>query len=257
MFDKFPGSGLPDPVKLEQFKEMLCQGIFIDSADEDYLFARFAWHVGAKNQFAWSAAQALEKYIKCGLLLNGSQAKFGHSFSSGFRNLLTIAYDLLPTSIIRPEALQIPPGFEYEFPEDSSSAIERFDLNGHAYQRYRQLGIELRAFDLHKLDKLCFSIRRVCVPLSGTMPDGTSCRNFLINNPQAFTFEGKLKSQIRKPRPIQDLLLDSNYAMWNNPPAKSIEFFYAFQEPAFRIDLPPYNTNFIDALKWLVGNSKI
>ena len=48
---------------------------FRDVADRDYLAARLACRADLIPQFLWSAQQAIEKYLKCILLLNRIQAK--------------------------------------------------------------------------------------------------------------------------------------------------------------------------------------
>lgn len=45
---------------------------FIFAADRDYLTARFAYFQKQSHLFVWSAAQAIEKYLKANILLLGS-----------------------------------------------------------------------------------------------------------------------------------------------------------------------------------------
>lgn len=53
---------------------------FRDTADGDYIAARMACRAGLMPQFLWSAQQALEKYLKCILLVNRiSATKVGHN----------------------------------------------------------------------------------------------------------------------------------------------------------------------------------
>jgi HEPN domain-containing protein len=51
---------------------------FRDVADEDYIAARLAFRARLIPQFLWGSLQALEKYLKCMLVLNRIPARRGH-----------------------------------------------------------------------------------------------------------------------------------------------------------------------------------
>lgn len=51
---------------------------FRDVADEDYISARLAFRARLIPQFLWASLQALEKYLKCMLVLNRIPANRGH-----------------------------------------------------------------------------------------------------------------------------------------------------------------------------------
>lgn len=51
---------------------------FRDVADEDYIAARLAFRARLIPQFLWGSLQALEKYLKCMLVLNRIRANRGH-----------------------------------------------------------------------------------------------------------------------------------------------------------------------------------
>jgi HEPN domain-containing protein len=51
---------------------------FRDVADEDYIAARLAFRARLIPQFLWGSLQALEKYLKCILVLNRIPASRGH-----------------------------------------------------------------------------------------------------------------------------------------------------------------------------------
>jgi HEPN domain-containing protein len=51
---------------------------FRDVADEDYIAARLAFRARLIPQFLWGGLQALEKYLKCMLVLNRIPASCGH-----------------------------------------------------------------------------------------------------------------------------------------------------------------------------------
>lgn len=52
---------------------------FRDVADEDYISARMAFRARLIPQFFWASLQALEKYLKCMLVLNRIKANHGHA----------------------------------------------------------------------------------------------------------------------------------------------------------------------------------
>jgi len=50
--------------------------IFRKQADYDYIAARANYRMRLRQQFLWSAHQAVEKYLKAILLFNGKSARF-------------------------------------------------------------------------------------------------------------------------------------------------------------------------------------
>lgn len=54
---------------------------FRDTADGDYIVARLAYRARLIPQFLWSSLQAIEKYLKCILVLNRIPAPRGHDLS--------------------------------------------------------------------------------------------------------------------------------------------------------------------------------
>jgi HEPN domain-containing protein len=55
---------------------------FRDTADGDYIAARLAYRSQLIPQFLWSSLQAIEKYLKCVLVLNRIRAPKGHNLAS-------------------------------------------------------------------------------------------------------------------------------------------------------------------------------
>ena len=69
-------------MSLEERKSALIQAHYLETADADYLTARWAWDNGLFYNFCWSAAQAVEKYLKAALLYNDRSATdFGHKLT--------------------------------------------------------------------------------------------------------------------------------------------------------------------------------
>jgi hypothetical protein len=50
--------------------------VFRKQADYDYIAARANYRMRLRQQFLWSAHQAVEKYLKATLLFNGKSARF-------------------------------------------------------------------------------------------------------------------------------------------------------------------------------------
>ena len=61
--------------EMNALKNNVVTQMFVDTADQNYLIARWAYHRGLFLDFFWNACQALEKYLKASLLLNGKSAK--------------------------------------------------------------------------------------------------------------------------------------------------------------------------------------
>jgi HEPN domain-containing protein len=60
---------------------------FRDMADEDYVAARMAYRAQLVPQFLWLSLQALEKYLKCILVLNRVPARKGHNLADCLKAL--------------------------------------------------------------------------------------------------------------------------------------------------------------------------
>jgi HEPN domain-containing protein len=56
-------------------------------ADEDYIAARMAYRAGLSYSSLWASQQAIEKYLKCILLLNRIPAQqVAHSLDEALKN---------------------------------------------------------------------------------------------------------------------------------------------------------------------------
>lgn len=177
---------------------------FRDMADRDYLTARLACRADLIPQFLWSAQQAIEKYLKCILLLNRIRAKnVGHD--------ITVALKLL-------EKLT----FKVELCARSQKFIEHVA----AYGEYRYLDVSTFAVGhvLVDLDLAVWELRRYCqvlvfgkklIPVEQQMLDFAleELRLSSSNSRQAFRIPGGyLESILDKPKHLaRDALV------WNNP----------------------------------------
>lgn len=119
---------------------------FRDTADVDYIAARMAFRVALLQQFFWSSQQAVEKYIKCILLLNRIPAqKMRHNLRYGLDKINNEGKFKLRLSL------------------DSHEFIQRLNMYGsHRYfeTSYYSLGLEILS-----LDRTVWELRRYCAVL--------------------------------------------------------------------------------------------
>ena len=71
---------------LNHFQSVCAGSFFIAPADQNYFLARFSKFTDLGNEFWWQALQAVEKYLKAGLVLNKVSVKsFNHSLDSNIK----------------------------------------------------------------------------------------------------------------------------------------------------------------------------
>lgn len=81
--------------------------LYIGTADQDYITARWGFTNGFYTNFFWLGVHALEKYQKSVLLLNNSTSKkFSHNIVDLYKAITSISGDLLPGILTAPEGLQ-------------------------------------------------------------------------------------------------------------------------------------------------------
>lgn len=116
---------------------------FRDVADYDYIAARMAYRARLVPQFLWSSLQALEKYLKCILLLNRIKSiKPTHS--------LEVLLDRFKTH----------DRFELRLRQPSRDFIKHLDTYGRF--RYLETPFYLKGLEIMKLDMVVWDIRRYC-----------------------------------------------------------------------------------------------
>ena len=119
---------------------------FRDTGDCDYIAARLAMRARLAGQFMWSAEQALEKYLKCILMLNRKSTR---DLSHDILSALNRVNDELPFQITlrQPER-------------------EVFDhINEWGADRYLIFPFHVFDKEVLKLDLLVWRLRQYCVPL--------------------------------------------------------------------------------------------
>jgi len=123
---------------------------FRDTADGDYIAARLAFREKCYEQFLWSAEQALEKYLKCILVLrriprpppdrSGRRTDVGHDLSRGIH--------LIGTSTLELSA----PTLQF---------IKYIDRTALA-ARYFEISTVANGDELVSLDRAVWELRRFC-----------------------------------------------------------------------------------------------
>lgn len=116
---------------------------FREIADYDYITARMAYRARLVPQFLWASLQAIEKYLKCVLLLNRIKAQ-------GVRHELGKALDLVKRHA----------SFELRLQQPSRELIEHLDTYGRF--RYLETPFHIMGLEIMQLDMAVWDIRRYC-----------------------------------------------------------------------------------------------
>ena len=149
--------------EIDILKNEVVTEMFVDPADHDYVVSRWCYQNCLFGSFFWNAAQAIEKYLKASLLLNGrSSKKFGHDLVRLYDAVTEYADDLLPDGLERPEAFDGRPWLAETTPMAFISRLNEF---GNPNNRYNMFGYDQRWSDLAHLDQIVWAIRRVTVGL--------------------------------------------------------------------------------------------
>jgi HEPN domain-containing protein len=192
--------------ELYPFKHSLVDELFIKTADDNYVVARWCFNYGMDVDFFWLAAHCLEKYLKAALLLNGRSArKQRHDIRKLYAEVHPLAPELLPTKLIIPDDF---PDAMFSLGEEKTEAfIERIYKYGRPDNRYQLIGYIKRGADLVKLDQAVFAIRRLCQPLEShflgmrgkkiaALPDQTCRERMLKDDPVSRNLHSNLEKTI-------------------------------------------------------------
>lgn len=136
---------------------------FRDTGDGDYIAARLAFKAGLATQAIWSGLQAIEKYLKCMLLLRRVSSKgMGHRIAEG----LKLVNDRLGYDIVLPDHEQA----VFNHLTDSSG------------DRYLVTSLYLLDHELSGLDALVWRFRQYCVVLDVEHYNDSPCEEVLSRN---------------------------------------------------------------------------
>lgn len=148
---------------LDHFKSVTAYQFFVRPADQNYLLARWMLANSFYPEFFWQASQAIEKYLKAGLLLNDtSVAKYGHELGALYKKHRDVLGDLAFTTFTKPEKLSK----RYWHDEEVEVFLVRMHRCGDPDSRYGLTSWWRREDDLFKLDQSTFAFRRLAVRLN-------------------------------------------------------------------------------------------
>lgn len=147
-------------------KVSLVHELFVRTADENYVTARWCAVNDLKTDFLWLALHAVEKYLKAVLLVNGRSSRgYGHDVIRLYADVQKIAGDLLPDRLNCPDRLET----SYWFDRTPEEFIAHLSKYGNADNRYMIYGYSTWSQDLHMLDAIVFAVRRLIVELDEPM----------------------------------------------------------------------------------------
>lgn len=153
--------------KVEFVREM-----FINTADNNYILARYSFYNSYPFEFLWLAMHALEKYMKASLLLNGmSSKKYNHDLVALSKAVNEYAEELLQFSFEKPKDIKL--NFvaeEWWLNEEPQNFIQKISNLGSPNNRYRTYGLLKTPDMIFKIDTLVYYYRRICRDLSKTIP---------------------------------------------------------------------------------------
>ena len=158
--------------RLDIEKFDIARRLFTDTADDNYIAARWCYQEALNVDFFWLAVHALEKYMKAILLINrqsaatftdenGNKPCYGHDITLLYSQVSELTGALLPGNLEQPSNLNIT-HWRNETPEQF---VQRLLDYGNADNRYMIYGFVIRPEDVHKLDRMVFVLRRLSVPL--------------------------------------------------------------------------------------------
>jgi hypothetical protein len=120
---------------------------FRDVGDYDYIVARMAFRATLFPQFLWSGLQAIEKYLKCILLLNRIRKPKGKQIGHD----LAAALECIENSV----------DFKLQLSDSSRKIIDHLDTYGRF--RYLETPYHVSGDQIIQLDKTVWEVRRYCI----------------------------------------------------------------------------------------------
>lgn len=178
---------------------------FRDTADGDYISARTAMRNRLYYPFLWSASQAIEKYLKCILVLNQASSKnLGHNLGKCISRLE------------RKTAITI------SLSAREAALIEKLkDLDGDRYLTKSYTGEDQ---DLVALDLLTWRLRQLCTPLGFHAASGAYREDLWIRDATRILAKtiGKANDGLVEGGVVEKILADYKHParknlVWRNP----------------------------------------
>lgn len=155
---------IADDDELSAMKQAYVRTAFLAPADHNYLMARIAFKKGLVLDAYWSAAQAVEKYFKASLLLNGrSAADNGHDLLELNRIHAAIEGMWMPKEFQAPTRRSPAVASWLEWGDNTVAGfLSMLAVYGSTDARYGRNGYVVDHFVAPKLDQLVFVLRRTC-----------------------------------------------------------------------------------------------
>lgn len=148
---------------LNHFKSVATHDFFVLPADQNYFLARFTRIYGFAGEFWWQSLQAIEKYLKAGLLLNGVSVKKskGHEIFALWEEHSSILGELAVTSFVMPALLHD----DFWRPQTVGDFIHDVETQRQPDSRYGLVSHREQMDDLFELDQLVVELRRCTIGL--------------------------------------------------------------------------------------------
>ncbi|MBO1024731.1 hypothetical protein IPU75_08375 [Ochrobactrum sp. SD129] len=146
-----------------RFKYIFAHSFFAKPADTNYLLARYTKINFMFSEFYWQSAQAIEKYLKAGLILNGhSVKKLSHNLNSIWKIYKSVYNECPVPEFEKPENLRGDLWDRCTLDE----FINRINKYGDIDCRYGLVSYHTFPYDLFKLDYLIFQLKRRVVGIN-------------------------------------------------------------------------------------------
>ena len=153
--------------------------LFVNRADQDYICSRISFFHDHLPNFYWLAGQAIEKYLKASLLLNGKSAKgYGHDLVRLFNDVESYASEDFPEYLSKPEEIG-PHGWREERPIEFLERIRPYTSPDFRYNLSDCI-LEWPQEDIFHLDQFIFAARRVAYQLDAHLIPNRRAPNDLI-----------------------------------------------------------------------------
>ncbi len=170
-------------MELQIILNTIAKDVFRRQADFDYIAARSNYRMKLRQQFLWSALQAIEKYLKAILLFNGKSARYyvptGKTKREEFRHNLEALDDEVKSIGI----------LQYTLEPDERTFLAYLSTQG-GENRYLSTTAYNTADALHHLDRLVWNVRRYCqhipdrgIGCTSAVPGMQDCIIRTINSP--------------------------------------------------------------------------
>jgi len=114
------------------------------------------------TEFFWQSQQAIEKYLKAGLVINDISTRgLGHKLSESFEKHKAHFGDLVTSNFKKPKRL----GEKFWKELSIEQFLKKIEIQGHPDSRYGLISWHNSPADLFMLDQLAYSLRRLTVGL--------------------------------------------------------------------------------------------